>query len=208
MADINDKVVTVGSLSVLHEYNKETYETKENVKTALKNLDEKIISVGEIVTPIQFGGTGSSDGAIGLKNLFASGDTILSSYQYGDELPEAGIVGRIFFKRLIVEDEDTGNTGDDNTGDDNTGDSGNTGDNTGGDDDGSDSEQELLEKYDVNMDGVITEDDLGTIILHIVGDTPIMDEEILSRADVNKDGVIDDNDAIEINDYLQSLPYH
>ena len=195
MAVIQDKVVTVGSLSVLHEYNKETYETKENVETALKNLDEKIIGIGEIVTPVQFGGTGSSDGAIGLKNLFASGDTILSSYQYGDELPEAGIVGRIFFKRLVVDDEGDGNDGDDNTGDGGT----------GGDDNGSDSEQELLEKYDVNMDGAITEEDLGTIVLHIVGDAPIMDEEILSRADINKDGVINDSDANEINDYLQSL---
>lgn len=35
-----------------------------------------------------------------LQNLFVDGVTVLSSYQYGDELPEAGTVGRIFFKKL------------------------------------------------------------------------------------------------------------
>lgn len=50
--------------------------------------------------PIDKGGTGSTDGAVGLKNLFASGNTILSSYQYGDELPAAGTVGRIFYKKV------------------------------------------------------------------------------------------------------------
>jgi hypothetical protein len=36
-----------------------------------------------------------------LNSVFADGATILSSYQYGDELPEAGTAGRIFFKRLV-----------------------------------------------------------------------------------------------------------
>ena len=35
-----------------------------------------------------------------LNAVLADGATILSPYQYGDELPEAGIAGRIFFKRL------------------------------------------------------------------------------------------------------------
>ena len=39
--------------------------------------------------------------ATGLKNLFADGNTVLSSYQYGDILPAAGNAGRIFFKRLV-----------------------------------------------------------------------------------------------------------
>ena len=86
MADIKDKTITVESLKALHDYNKETYETKENIENR--------------ITPIVNGGTGSSDGAEGLANLFAAGITILSSNQYGDELPEAGTVGRIFFKRL------------------------------------------------------------------------------------------------------------
>ena len=67
MALIEDKVVTVKSLSALHEHNKGTY----MVKTA-----------------------------DGLNNVFADGATVLSSHQYGDELPEAGTAGRIFFKRL------------------------------------------------------------------------------------------------------------
>ena len=86
MAEIKDKIITAESLKVLHDYNAETYETKENIENR--------------ITPIINGGTGSSDGAEGLSNLFAAGDTILSSYQYGDELPPAGTVGRIFFKKL------------------------------------------------------------------------------------------------------------
>ena len=38
--------------------------------------------------------------ADGLNEVFAAGNTVLSSYQYGDELPAAGTVGRIFFKKL------------------------------------------------------------------------------------------------------------
>jgi len=55
--------------------------------------------LGEIVT-IAKGGTGSSNGATGLKNLLAAGNTILSSYQYGTSLPTAGTKGRIFFKKV------------------------------------------------------------------------------------------------------------
>lgn len=50
--------------------------------------------------PIENGGTGSDDGAEGLANLFAAGNTVLSSYQYGDSLPTAGTKGRIFFKKV------------------------------------------------------------------------------------------------------------
>lgn len=52
------------------------------------------------IVPITKGGTGSSSGATGLKNLFAAGATILSSHQYGDTLPTAGTKGRIFFKKV------------------------------------------------------------------------------------------------------------
>ena len=81
---VDDKVITLQTLSVLHNYNKETYVNKETD-----------------IIPIANGGTEASDGATGLKNLFADGNTVLSSYQYGDELPAAGTVGRIFFKRII-----------------------------------------------------------------------------------------------------------
>lgn len=65
------------------------------------------------VLSISNGGTNSADGAKGLANLFASGATVLSSYQYGDKFPtdpiddggngEPHIAGRIFFKRLVEE---------------------------------------------------------------------------------------------------------
>ena len=97
MADIKDKVTTVESLKALHDYNKETYETKENVESL---LNDKFDKPENNIVPIVNGGTNASDGATGLKNLFADGITVLSSYQYGDELPEAGTVGRIFFKKL------------------------------------------------------------------------------------------------------------
>lgn len=49
--------------------------------------------------PIANGGTGASDGATGLANLFAAGSTVLSSNQYGETLPTAGSAGRLFFKK-------------------------------------------------------------------------------------------------------------
>lgn len=52
------------------------------------------------VVPIEHGGTGKSNGAEGLANLFAAGETVISPYQYGDELPTPGIPGRIFFLKL------------------------------------------------------------------------------------------------------------
>ena len=97
MAEIKDKVITVEALKALHDYSAETYETKENVENLLVDKFDKPESN---IIPIVNGGTGSSDGAIALSNLFASGATVLSPYQYGDELPAAGTVGRIFFKRL------------------------------------------------------------------------------------------------------------
>lgn len=81
MADIKDKVITAESLKTLHDYNELTYETKENVNTLNENVKEALTKIT-------------------LENLFANENAILSSKQYGDELPEAGTVGRIFFKRL------------------------------------------------------------------------------------------------------------
>lgn len=82
MVEIKDKTVTAESLKALHDYNKETYTAKTDV------------------IPIENGGTNATNGATGLANLFAEGATVLSSYQYGDTLPAAGTVGRIFFKKL------------------------------------------------------------------------------------------------------------
>lgn len=105
MAEIKDKVVTVESLSALHEHNKETFATKKEMGDVERDLyyelDAKFARPENDIVPIENGGTNSSDGATGLANLFASGETVLSSYQYGDELPPAGTKGRVFFKRVI-----------------------------------------------------------------------------------------------------------
>ena len=105
MAGVKDKVITVESLSALHEYNKETFKTKKEMdefrQELYRELDTKFTRPENDIIPIENGGTDSSDGAEGLANLFAAGETILSSFQYGDELPPAGNVGRIFFKRVI-----------------------------------------------------------------------------------------------------------
>ena len=55
--------------------------------------------------PIEAGGTGASTAAQARLNLGAApavnlGATILSSYQYGDELPTTGTAGQIFFKKV------------------------------------------------------------------------------------------------------------
>lgn len=109
MAETKDKIVTVESLACLHDYNEETFETKENVENSVKNLEDNIKNLLNAkfdkpennIVPIANGGTNASNGATGLKNLFAAGNTVLSSYQYGDTLPAAGNKGRIFFKRLV-----------------------------------------------------------------------------------------------------------
>ena len=97
MAEVKDKVITAESLKALHDYDVETFETKENVESL---LNEKFDKPENNIVPIANGGTNASDGATGLKNLFASGATVLSSHQYGDPLPAAGTVGWIFFKKL------------------------------------------------------------------------------------------------------------
>lgn len=52
------------------------------------------------IVPIDKGGHGAKNGSEGLKNLLAAGPMILSEDQYGDELPEPGIPGRIFFLKV------------------------------------------------------------------------------------------------------------
>lgn len=44
-------------------------------------------------------GNGETDGATGLANLFAAGQTVLSSNQYGDTLPSSASEGTMFFKK-------------------------------------------------------------------------------------------------------------
>lgn len=61
-------------------------------------LNNKEIRTGTV--EVNNGGTGATDGATGLKNLFAAGYTVVSPYQYGDTLPDAGMQGRIFYKKV------------------------------------------------------------------------------------------------------------
>ena len=60
----------------------------------------EIIDELSATVPITRGGTNATNGATGLKNLFAAGATVLSSHQYGDTLPDPGTPGRIFFKKV------------------------------------------------------------------------------------------------------------
>ena len=78
-------------------------QTKLDTHTANKNNPHQVTAeqIGALsgIVPIANGGTGASDGATGLKNLFAAGTTVLSSNQYGDTLPDASTVGQLFFKK-------------------------------------------------------------------------------------------------------------
>ena len=68
--------------------------------TAHNAAGEQIVGVLPVydILPIAHGGTGSSSGETGLKNLFAAGQTVLSSYQYGTALPSGALEGTVFFK--------------------------------------------------------------------------------------------------------------
>ena len=78
-------------------------QTKLDTHTANKNNPHKVTAeqIGALsgIVPLTNGGTGATDGATGLKNLFAAGTTVLSSNQYGDTLPDASTVGQLFFKK-------------------------------------------------------------------------------------------------------------
>lgn len=65
-----------------------------------QNNSIKQVSKSNLVFDMVNGGTGANNGEDGLMNLLAAGNMILSSNQYGDVLPEAGVKGRIFFKKL------------------------------------------------------------------------------------------------------------
>lgn len=74
--------------------------TPLNAETFNKIIDELSSVESDEIVPIARGGTGATDGSTGLKNLLTSGAMILSSNQYGDTLPDPGVPGRIFFKRV------------------------------------------------------------------------------------------------------------
>lgn len=67
----------------------------------MAELKDKVITVESLAALHEHNKEAyAANTATGLKNLFADGNTILSSYQYGDTLPAAGNAGRIFFKKL------------------------------------------------------------------------------------------------------------
>ena len=78
-------------------------QTKLDAHTANKNNPHQVTAeqIGALsgIVPLTNGGTGATDGATGLKNLFAAGTTVLSSNQYGDTLPDTSTVGQLFFKK-------------------------------------------------------------------------------------------------------------
>jgi len=78
--------------------------TSLTVNTLVVGSDDvwyfETVELSPSVVAMTAGGTGATDGATGLKNLFAAGATVLSSHQYGDTLPDPGTPGRIFFKKV------------------------------------------------------------------------------------------------------------
>ena len=65
----------------------------------MAEIKDKVITVESLKAMHDYN-TDNYATKIALQNLFIDGATVLSSYQYGDKLPEAGTVGRIFFKKL------------------------------------------------------------------------------------------------------------
>ena len=55
------------------------------------------------VVGMDSGGTGSSDGATGLKNLLASGYMVVSDYQLVNKLPTPGVKNRVFLMPVVSE---------------------------------------------------------------------------------------------------------
>lgn len=79
----------------------ETTKISDGAVTAAKIADGSVTmaKLGGTVTIVK-GGTGATDGATAIKNLFAAGATILSSNQYGTSLPSTATAGRLFFKKV------------------------------------------------------------------------------------------------------------
>lgn len=73
-------------------------------KGAGVNVQNIIMGAQTLPLDIKYGGTGATDGMNGLKNLLHSGYIVLKegvNYHYGDTLPNPGVAGRIFFKKVV-----------------------------------------------------------------------------------------------------------
>lgn len=103
--DVHGNVLTgMGNLFIKDAYVKVIVDTTNGVayfQNADTNgyIEQKFRDVTGMVE-MDRGGTGATNGAEGLKNLFAAGATVLSANQYGDALPSPGTPGRVFFKKV------------------------------------------------------------------------------------------------------------
>lgn len=103
--DVHGNVLTgMGNLFIKDTYVKVIVDTVNGVayfQNADTNgyIEQKFLDVTGMVE-MDRGGTGATNGADGLKNLFAAGATVLSANQYGDTLPSPGTPGRVFFKKV------------------------------------------------------------------------------------------------------------
>lgn len=77
-------------------------DARANLGVAAANHEHQISELVGGTLSVEYGGTGATNGADALANLFSAGATVLSSEQYGAELPAAGIKGRIFFKKIAT----------------------------------------------------------------------------------------------------------
>lgn len=74
------------------------------VHAAIENLNQNKVGLDTVI-PMANGGTNATNGAVGLKNLFAAGYTVLSSKQYGDDFPagythSSSTKGTFFLKKV------------------------------------------------------------------------------------------------------------
>ncbi len=76
--------------------------TATDVGAAETKHDHVMSDITSGVLSMSQGGTGAESGQNGLKNLLADGAMILSSHQYGNGLPNSGVVGQIFFVKVTT----------------------------------------------------------------------------------------------------------
>lgn len=101
--DVHGNIITgIGNLFVKDSYVNVIVDTVNGVAYLVNAATNSYLEreLREHTQAITAGGTGATNGADGLKNLFAAGPTVLSAHQYGDTLPSPGIPGRIFFRKV------------------------------------------------------------------------------------------------------------
>lgn len=74
--------------------------TAQEVGAAPASHQHDASAINSGILPVSRGGTGKATATEALASMFAAGATVLSSNQFGTELPAPGTPGRIFFKKL------------------------------------------------------------------------------------------------------------